>query len=95
MDQKLQTILVFVGTSCHSLYADFAYQLFIVGLENKSTFFYQYLKHLQPIVPTKEKEDSFSKLKKKNSRKSRKRKKRSKKQCKFGLTNYSWNIILH
>ena len=35
MDQKLQTILDFGGTSYHSLYADFAYQLFIVGLENK------------------------------------------------------------
>lgn len=83
MNQKLQTILDFGGTSYHSLYADFAYQLFIVGLENKSTFLDEYLKDLKPIIPTNDKEKTFSKLKKNFVRKSRKRKKRSKKQCKF------------
>ena len=83
MDQKLQKILGFGSTSNYSLESDFAFQLFIVGLENKSIFLDQYLQDFNRIDERKVKEYSFSKLKNNFVRKRRKRKKRSKKQCKF------------
>ena len=87
MDQNLQTILGFGNTSSYSLDTDFAFQLFIAGLENKSIFLDQYLQDFNRIGERKDKEYSFSKLKNNFVRKRRKRKKRSKKQCKFFLAN--------
>ena len=85
MNQKFERILDYGGNAKYTLCTDFAYHLFMVGLENKSIFLDQYLKDFEPIRQPKDKENRFSNLEKKLIRRNRKRKKRSKKQCKFCL----------
>ena len=84
MDQKLQSMFDF-GASVHpNLNSDFAYQLFVIGLENKDYFFDQDFDNSNHIPSTIEKEKGVSRLFDKLILRTRRRKKRSKK-CNFFL----------
>ena len=83
MDQKLLMMKHFGNSVNYNLCGDFAYQLLIVGLQNKAHFLHQYHEEFHLINQLKNDEKQFSKIKYRFVTNKRRRKKRSKRKCKY------------
>ena len=83
MDQKLLMMKHFGNSGNYNLCGDFAYQLLVVGLQNKAHFLRQYYDGFYQMNQRKVDEKQFSKINYRVVTNKRRRKKRSKRKCKY------------